>query len=595
MTCLSGALTDPVFQFCAAIVGLAALVLIWTVRTQEFGGKIFYSFTLLGVIWALITVGLEAAADDFSCQLRWASVAWLGHATVPVAWCFFVSSYVGDQRGSVQRRGRLALAIIPPVALGVALTNPWHNLLYTGATEIPVGGDRIEYVHGSGFYTVIAVLYVFVLATFLRLASAFSAARRDAWPVLIMLTLISATPALSNIAYVGFGFTVYNLDPTPLMFTFGVLAFTWMLVSGRTIDMAAAGRSVLFDTMSEPVVLVDRQQKVVLANAAAKRSGLVGSAGDLLKDTLENADKTSVSGTLPHVNLGERVFEPRVQKIESPLNPSGDSLGYSVTFVDITERIAMHAALETALQQADAANRSKDDFIATMSHEMRTPLTSLKGGLTLALSGRAGDIDDRMRSLLELAQRNGVRLSSFVENILMAQKLDAGALALDAEPVDLGRILEDSIKENRMFAASRGIRMVIGQIDRPAIVAGDAFALRQITDNLISNAIKFSKEKGFIEGSVETIDGRVRLSVKDTGPGIPEGMEDRVFGRFSQIEASGKGSAQGSGLGLHISKQLALQMTGRIHYESQVGSGTTFHAEFELTQNAGTAATSMAG
>ena len=595
MNCLSVAFADPAFLISAAIVGLAALILVWALRTQEFGGKIFYSFTFLGVIWASIAVGLQAAPSEFACQYGWARLAWLGHATVPVAWCFFVSSYVGDQRGSVQRRGLLALAIIPPVALGVALTNPWHNLLYTEATEIPVGGEHIVFSQGPAFYGIVAVLYIFVLATFTRLAKAFLIASKAAFPLLGALTLVTLTPVVTNIAYIGFGFTIFGPDPTPLMFTFGVLAFTWMLVSGRTIDMAAAGRSVLFDTMSEPVVLVDRQQKVVLANAAAKRSGLVGSAGDLLKDTLENADKTSVSGTLPHVNLGERVFEPRVQNIESPLNPSGDSLGYSVTFVDITERIAMHAALETALQQADAANRSKDDFIATMSHEMRTPLTSLKGGLTLALSGRAGDIDDRMRSLLELAQRNGVRLSSFVENILMAQKLDAGALALDAEPVDLGRILEESIEENRMFAASRGIRMVIGQIDRPAIVAGDAFALRQITDNLISNAIKFSKEKGFIEGSVETIDGRVRLSVKDTGPGIPEGMEDRVFGRFSQIEASGKGSAQGSGLGLHISKQLALQMTGRIHYESQVGSGTTFHAEFELTQNAGTAATSMAG
>jgi hypothetical protein len=242
----------------AAFGGLAAAVLLWTVKTQVFRGKVFYAFTFIGVIWALLAAGLESASIDFGCQLRWATVAWLGHATVPVAWCFFVFTYVGDQGASARRVELLVLAVVPTVALAVALSNPWHNLLYTEATFIPPGSNRIDFAHGPAFYAIISVLYAFVLATFLRLGKAFFETGREARPLLSMLVLISVTPALSNVGYIVFDFTIYGLDSTPFMFTFGVLAFTWILVSGRTIDMAAAGRSVLFDTMSEPVVLVDR-------------------------------------------------------------------------------------------------------------------------------------------------------------------------------------------------------------------------------------------------------------------------------------------------------------------------------------------------
>lgn len=595
MTCLSGVLADSVALLALGIGLVAALVLFWTVRTQAFGGKIFYASTFLGVIWSLAAVGLEAASTDFVCQFRWATIAWFGHALVPVAWCFFVFSYVSDKRSPAPPWSLIAVPAAPTLALAVAATNRWHGFLYTEATAIPPGGTHIVYAHGPAFYAIIAVLYVFVLATLARLARAFVVANREAWPLLAMLVLITLTPLLSNVAYVGFDVTIAGLDPTVFMFTFGILVFTWMLVSSRTIDMAAAGRSLLFDTMSEPVVLIDRNGNIVLANAAAKRSVLNDGDSRPVTEVLADVEQVRDDGRPPKVTIGERTFEPRVQRIESPLNPSGTVLGYSLTFVDITERIAIHEALEEALREADEANGVKDDFISMISHEMRTPLTSLKSGLALALSGRVGDMADPVHSLLEIAHRNGTRLSRLVDNILIAQKMTAGALSLDCDPVDLAAVLEESIEENRMFAAARQVRLVVGRIDRPAIVSGDAFALRQIVDNIISNAIKFSHEKGVVEGNLQVVGSQARLSIEDTGPGIPDAMEDRVFGRFMQVASSGKGSSQGSGLGLHISKQLAQEMSGDIFYESRVGTGTTFHVEFGLANSAETAPARLAG
>ncbi|MCU4654702.1 ATP-binding protein [Roseibacterium sp. SDUM158016] len=580
MHCLNDLSTDQFFFLASGISLLAAMVMIATVATQTFNGKLFYSLSFVGVIWTLMAVGLEAASTDAVCQIAWAAVAWPGNALVPMAWCFFVFAYVGNGVRLKRRWTTGVLVTLPAVALFAAATNPWHNLVYSAETAVPAGSDRVAYVHGPGFHVIIGVLYAFVFATLLRLGAAFFRAKRSAWPLLAVLVLVTLTPLVANTAYVGFGLKILGMDPTAFMFTLGVIAFTWLLVTNKTIDMATVGQSILFDTMSEPVILIDRRRNIVRMNTAAKHSQLIQGEGRLADVAVRQTSTSNPSINGEHMSVGERVFEPRVATIENPLDPAGPFLGWSITFVDITERVSANAALQAALQRADDANRMKDEFISVISHEMRTPLASLRGGVTLALSGKLGELSEHARSSLEIALRNGVRLSRLVDNLLLAQKLDVNALTLKKEPVDLGMVLEESIEENRMFAASRRVSLVVGEIDGPSTIMGDAFAVRQIVENLISNAIKFSDKKGVVELTLRVSDGRVGLAVRDTGRGIPYGMEEQVFGRFGQLENGSQGSTQGSGLGLYIARRLAREMDGDVLYESREGVGTTFHVEF---------------
>ncbi len=581
MLCFEGVFADPVFWGVSAVSAIAACVMIWMVKFQSFQGKTFYALTFVAMIWTLIMVGLESASSTFSCQIRWATLAWLGNSLVPIAWCFFVFAYVENASWLKKRRTSAALIVIPIAIFAFAATNQWHNLVYTSGSIIPQGEERINYDHGAGFYVIILTLYSFVFSALVCLARAFKRAKRCAWPLLTMFAVITATPLTANAAYVGLGFTVAGLDPTAFMFTVGILAFTWLLVTSKTMDMASVGQSILFNTMSEPVVLIDRHRNIVLMNTAAKRSALLGEAECILTQVLENIDRWNTSEDVGHFTVGKRSYEPRIQEIESPLDPSEAILGWSVTFVDITDRLALFSALEEALEKADHANRAKDDFISVVSHELRTPLTSLKGGLDLALSGSLGELSGGIRSSLEIAHRNGVRLSRLVDNILLAQKIDIDALSLDRQPVDLKKLLNESFEENKMFASKRRLELVDKCSDQAAFVMGDAFAIRQIVDNLVSNAIKFSEETGVVEGVISCSEiGRVKLSIRDTGQGIPDGMEKVVFGRFEQVKDSGQSPIKGSGLGLHISEKLAKQLSGRLYYESQLGVGTTFHLEF---------------
>jgi len=582
MACFDGALVDPVFWGVTGLSLIASCVVLWVVKFQRFKGKLFYALTFVAMIWTLMMVGSEAATSSSSCKLQWAILAWLGNALVPVAWCFFVFSYVDNASWPKKSWAYATVAFVPIAALGFAATNQWHHLVYTEATIIPHDSGAIEYVHGSGFFVIIATLYIFVLATLTCLLRAFIRAKRASWGLLFMLIAITITPLTANFSYVSFGFTVFSLDPTAFMFTLGILAFTWLLVTNKTLDMASVGRSTLFDSMSEPVIFVDAYKNVVLQNAAAKRSNLLDQT-DFISNVLLVANEDPKSKkTDTQLCVGQRIYEPRIQDIENPLDPAGHALGWCLTFVDITDRIAISSALTEALELADEANRAKDVFISTVNHELRTPLTSLRGGLDLALSGHAGDMSDSVRRLLLIAQRNSQRLSRLVDNILLAQKIDINALSLERTFVDLCRLLKESFDENRIFAAERGIQLVTTQIDQSATVLGDAFAIRQIVDNLISNAIKFSNQDAIIEGAVTISDGRVRLSIKDKGQGIPEGLEAKVFGRFEQVKNSGQSATQGSGLGLHISKLLTDQMSGDLFYESQMNLGTTFHVEFDL-------------
>ncbi len=583
MTCFEGVGASRVLWAVVGVSAMAAFVMLWMLRFQRFQGKAYYGMTFVAMIWTLLMVGLEGASTGFSCKLQWATLAWLGNALVPVAWCFFVFAYVQNASWLSKRWVEIALVAVPSASFAFAATNQWHGLVYTDASVLAQGGHYIDYVHGLGFYAIICTLYAFVFATLWCLARAFMRAERVAWPLLSMLVIITITPLAANAAYVGLHFTVFGLDPTAFMFTFGIVAFTWMLVSNKTMDMTSVGQSILFDTISEPVVLIDNAHNIVQMNTAAKDSGLHNGAGRLLNDVIENFERLNASKEIAYMRIGQRVYEPRIQEVGCPLDPAGSPLGWSVTFVDITNRIATSVALEKALAKADEAIRAKDDFISVVSHELRTPLTSLTGGLTLALSGKLGDVPDPVYALLNIAQRNGVRLSRLVDNILLAQKIDIDALKLDAKPVKLDQLLRESFEENRMFASERGVKLDLCKDTHPATVTGDAFAIRQIIDNLVSNAIKFSHEHGVVEGALETLDGRVRLSVKNAGPGIPDGMEGQVFGRFEQVKNSGQSATQGSGLGLHISKKLAMQMSGDIFYESQVGAHTTFHVEFQMT------------
>ncbi|GGL77164.1 sensor histidine kinase [Wenxinia marina] len=236
--------------------------------------------------------------------------------------------------------------------------------------------------------------------------------------------------------------------------------------------------------------------------------------------------------------------------------------------------------VEKEAELARAALAVKSQFVSVVSHELRTPLTSIKGSIDLINSGAVGELPQKARSLLEIAGRNSHRLALLIDDLLDLQKMEAGEMSFRFEPLDVHATIHEAIESTSGFATKLGIH-VQTELEAPGCtIMGDRNRLVQALQNLLSNAMKFSNEGGTVTVSARPIGSRVRVSVRDRGVGIPEGAEDRVFGKFTQVDSSEKRKVGGTGLGLNITKQIAERHDATIEYESELGTGTVFYMEF---------------
>ncbi len=221
--------------------------------------------------------------------------------------------------------------------------------------------------------------------------------------------------------------------------------------------------------------------------------------------------------------------------------------------------------------------RQKREFISTVSHELRTPLTSIKGALGLVRTGATGDLPDNLKKMMDIAYNNSERLIRLINDILDVEKIEAGKMEFNMEPIDLGEILDEALEANRGYGEEHGVSISLSKFVDNAVVNGDHGRLMQVMANLISNAAKFSPEGETVDVSLtQEGDSGYRISVSDRGTGIPEQFRNKIFSKFSQADASDARSKGGTGLGLSITKAIVDQHAGEVSFETETNKGTTF-------------------
>ena len=238
-------------------------------------------------------------------------------------------------------------------------------------------------------------------------------------------------------------------------------------------------------------------------------------------------------------------------------------------------------AAQAARREADQANAAKSQFLANMSHEIRTPLNGVIG---MAQLMAADGLEDRQRARLELLDRSAHTLLDLINQILDLSRIEEGRLEIVARPTDADALIHQVTETLRPLADGKGLAMRVSAPDLGWIVV-DPVRLRQILFNLLSNAIKFTTE-GEVALNVVAGDAEVAFRVSDTGRGVPADQIDRLFRRFTQIEAADGDRRDGAGLGLSIVAKLVALMGGRITVESQPGQGATFVVVLPLTKAA---------
>jgi two-component system phosphate regulon sensor histidine kinase PhoR len=220
--------------------------------------------------------------------------------------------------------------------------------------------------------------------------------------------------------------------------------------------------------------------------------------------------------------------------------------------------------------------RVRRDFVANVSHELRTPLTAIQGFSETLLAGALDDPQNRVR-FLEIILEHSKRLARLTDDLLMLSKMDADRLNLEIGRLSVSQFVESCVETTQRPAAEKDLRISVNLAQRVPDIAADRRRLAEILQNLLDNAIQYTPPGGQIMVSASADSDEVTITVSDTGIGIPQADQPRIFERFYRVDVARSREVGGTGLGLAIAKHLVEVHGGRIWVESEVGQGSQFH------------------
>lgn len=325
------------------------------------------------------------------------------------------------------------------------------------------------------------------------------------------------------------------------------------------------------DSMVEGLVVVDPCGRIALANRAAE--ALFGFSRMMVGGTLlETLRHHEVAALAARVGAEGAVIEQEV-RIESPTvrvlqisavglrDTAGAAAGAVLVFHDVTR-----------LRELEAV---RQDFVANVSHELRTPLSLIKSTAETLLDGAKDDPAVATR-FLEIIDKHANRLTLLIDDLLLLARLDAGRVELKFQAWALREAAQESLDDFGIMARARGVTLENAVPDH-LVARADPERLRQVLSNLIDNAIKYGRPEGRVTIGGRPLDeGRVELTVRDDGLGIPPEARERVFERFYRVDKARGREQGGTGLGLAIVKNVMQAHGGEVRVESTPGAGTTF-------------------
>lgn len=335
----------------------------------------------------------------------------------------------------------------------------------------------------------------------------------------------------------------------------------------------------LIDKMHDPVIGLDEKMRIIFANEEANQilgltdSELIGFQSkdlalknDLLRALITDIDESNVlkNGSKPmkiFANGKESYFEKDIQHIT--ITPTGENQPKVVGHVILLRNVTEYKELDFA----------KTNFIATVSHEFKTPISSIKMSLQLLENEQIGKLNDEQRNLVESIKDDAYRLLKITGELLNMTQLESGNIQLSILPSDPREILQYAINATKTQADQKQIQLKVDCPEQISLVQADNEKTAWVLTNLISNAIRYSYDNSTINLSIQENSTKILISVKDSGQGISPQYKDKIFDRYFRVPGTKK---EGTGLGLAISKEFMEAQGGQISVESEFGAGSTF-------------------
>lgn len=373
----------------------------------------------------------------------------------------------------------------------------------------------------------------------------------------------------------------------------------------RVVTLAEGRFRELIENAPDAILQVEPSGRIVVANHTAERmfgyarEELLGENVDILVPAMARAGHMKHRASFARspkvrpMGSGMELSALRKDGIEVPveisLSPSyqDDVMNVTAVIRDVSERRQTEAQmrslqanymteLEARQKEAERLNALKSEFVASMSHELRTPLHTIIGFAELLGEEAEGPLNDKQKRFLQYIQDDSQHLLGLINDVLDLSKIEAGAIPLRIEQISLSEAISDAVNAIRPRAAMKSLTLENRNI-YPGLIAVDPMRLKEVLYNLLGNAVKFTPEGGSIALETQDQGQFVRITVADSGIGIPADQLEQIFEKFYQVGYATSGVREGTGLGLAICKRLIEMHGGSIWIESEPGNGSRFH------------------
>jgi len=359
----------------------------------------------------------------------------------------------------------------------------------------------------------------------------------------------------------------------------------------RTLQDIASEKSrmrVMVNTLSDGVLTTDNQKRIALANPAflkmidCRKTSIIGhKVTELIKDArlLDMIDQA--------INQDEATFAEITDEITMSFADGEEDMIIGVRCIPFRDRLNRNLGSVTLFHDITALKKIdqlKSDFVSMVAHEIKSPLNSILMQLDVILDGLAGELTDKQSSILQRASQRIKSLTRLSSELLDLSKIESGLIHQDREELDLVALIESQAEFYKNKADTKSIQLIVEKSKNEIRMMGNLTNIEEVISNLISNAIRYSKNGGNITIKADEKSDCTKIMVSDTGLGIPEEDLSHIFERFFRVKNEKTRYISGTGLGLAIVKSIVEAHHGRIEVESEVDKGTCFSIYFPKSE-----------
>ncbi|RJP68904.1 MAG: PAS domain S-box protein [Ignavibacteriales bacterium] len=576
-------------DFCAVLVINTIISFVITIyswlKLKTESGKYFIFLMAAITIWTF-SATFELSFTTLDQKILWSKISYFGIVSVSPFWFLFACYYSKIEK-IISSFIKIAIWIIPVTILFLALTNEYHGAVWP---EITLTNSDIGiiavYQNGWGKLILLIYSYILLLTGTVILISFATRTKQLYLKQIFLLSLSALFPWIGNALYYFRIGPFAILDFTPVFFTITGILLLWDILNFRLLDIMPVAYDTLFENMSDGVIVVDNEERIIEINPSISRLfNFDNSVGQSLKKMLSNYPE--IISYLYSIQTEPKEFSVIIEdqtywldiRVTSLINSYKKPGGKLIVIRDITQKKKSEIELAESEKKYRELNDAKDKFIRIISHDLKSPFQGMIG-LSKLLSE---EIEELTKSeIKEFSRELNLSIQSqfrLLEDLLSLSKVQSEKITVLKKQINVYSEVNNIFQLFEMLAQSKHIQL-LNHISEDIVLHADPDMFRLMLRNLISNAIKFTNSGGTVSMSSMKNKGEAIFIVEDNGIGIDEINIPKLFRLDYHFTTKGTAEETGTGFGLILCKEVIDKHEGRIWVESEVGKGSRFYFTF---------------